>query len=268
MATATTNTNTNTGTHADRTGPGVGVEDLMPVRSRISWGAILAGSVLALALYFLLTLLGGAIGLSVSDRFEGRNIGIGAAVYAIVVTAGCLFVGGFVAAQLTTGENKTEAAMYGLLVWAVVFAMLLWLMASGVRAGFNTMVGVATAGASAGNAVAQNTTQGDWEALAQRAGYTPQQITDFKQQVQRAPAEAKAAAQDPANQQKAQQTAQQAGEAAEEVATRVTWYTFLGVLVSMLAAAAGGLVGAGPTFRLFAVPVGGAGYGGAARAAV
>ena len=55
----------------------VHAEDLVPVRSRISWGAIVAGSVLALALYFLLTLLGGAVGLSVSDKFDGRNIGTG-----------------------------------------------------------------------------------------------------------------------------------------------------------------------------------------------
>lgn len=245
--------------------PSVGAEDLMGVRSRISWGAILAGSVLALALYFLLTLLGGAIGLSVSDKFEGRNIGIGAAVYAIVVTAACLFVGGLVAAQLTTGENKREAAMYGLLVWAAVFAMLLWLMATGVRAGFNTMIGVATAGSAAGNAVAQNTTQGDWESMARRAGVSQQQIDNLRQQAQNAPAQVGAAVQDPATRQQASQTAEEAGEAA----TRVTWYTFLGVLVSMVAAAAGGLVGAGPTFRLFAVPVahGGVG-GGTARTAV
>ncbi|MBX9625451.1 MAG: hypothetical protein K2X82_16715 [Gemmataceae bacterium] len=248
--------------------PSVGTEDLMGVRSRISWGAILAGSVLALALYFLLTLLGGAIGLSVSDNVDGRNLATGAAIYAILVTALSLFVGGLVAAQLTTGENKREAALYGLLVWAAVFAMLLWLMASGVRAGFNAMVGVATAGATAGQAAAQNTTAADWEALAQRAGYTPQQIESFKQQARTAPAQVGAAAQDPATRQQAEQAARDAGEAA----TRVTWYTFLGVLVSMLAAAAGGYVGAGPTFRLFAVPVGGAGYsggyGGAARTAV
>ena len=40
----------------------VHAEDLIPVRSRITWGAILAGSVLALSLYFLLALLGGAVG--------------------------------------------------------------------------------------------------------------------------------------------------------------------------------------------------------------
>ena len=228
---------------------GVDIEDIAAVRSRISWGAIAAGSVLALALYFLLTLLGGAIGFSISDKFEGKNIGLAAAIYAIAVTALCLFAGGFLASQLTAGENKREAAIYGLLVWAVVFAMLMWLMATGVRAGFNSMVGVATAGSSVANATAQNTTQADFEEGARRAGYTPQQIEDFKTRAKNAPADAKAAAEDPNSKAQAEQRAREAGE----VATRVTWWSFLGTFVSMLAAAAGGFVGAGPSFRLFAL---------------
>lgn len=235
----------------------VGPEDLYGVRSRISWGAIVAGSVLALAVYFLLTLLGGAIGLSVGDNFDARNVGIGAGIYAIVVTAVCLFAGGFVASQLTTGENKREAAMYGLLVWAVVFTMLLWLMATGVRAGFNAMVGVATAGSSVANTAAQNTTPAEWEAAALRAGVPPERINEWKVQAQNAPATARAAIQDPATQARAEQNAEQA----QEAATRVTWWAFAGTLVSMLAAAAGGYVGAGPSFRLFTVHIVRGGYG-------
>jgi len=244
--------NTTTGTADNRYDSPVGMEDLAGVRSRISWGAIIAGSVLALALYFLLTLLGGAVGFSVSDKFEGRNIGIAAAVYAIVVTALCLFVGGYVASQLTTGENKREAAMFGLLVWATVFAMLLWLMASGVKAGFNTMVAVSTAGTSVANVGAQNTSPGDFDEAARRAGYSNQQIQDFRERVKNAPADAKAAAEDPATKARMEQE----GREAAEVATRVTWWSFFGTLISMLAAAAGGVAGAGPTLRLFAVPAG------------
>ena len=229
----------------------IGVEDVAGVKSRLSWGAILAGSVLALALYFLLTLLGGAIGLSVSDKFEGRNIGMGAVIYAVAVTAICLFAGGFVASQLTSGENKREAAMYGLLVWAAVFAMLLWLMATGVRAGFNAMIGVATAGSAVANTTAQNTTSGDFDDAARRAGYNQQQIEDFKQKVKNAPADAKATAEDPATKAKTEQAARESAD----VATRVTWWSFAGTLISMMAAVAGGYVGAGPSFRLFAVPV-------------
>ncbi len=213
-------------------------EDVNPVRSRISWSAIAAGSVMALALYLLLTLLGSAIGLSISDRTSADTLGNSAAIWAILITAACLFTGGCLASQLSTGENKTEGAIYGLMVWAVVFAMLVWLAASTVRTGFGAMVGMA----SAGNAAAQNTTAGDWTAAAQRAGVPQAKIEEYRQAAQNAPAAARQAAEDPANRQ-----------AVADATTRVTWYTFLGTLVSMLAAAAGGYVGAGPTLHLFRV---------------
>lgn len=213
-------------------------EDLVPVRSRIAWPAIIAGSVLALALYFLLALLGSAIGFSVGDKVSAQSLSVGAAVYAIAITAVCLFLGGCVASQLTTGENKMEGTLYGIFVWATVFALLMWMMASGVRVGFNAMVGVATAG----TVTANSTSQADWEASARQAGVPQERIDEWKAKAKDAPAAAKQAAEDPANQ-----------KAAAEAATRVTWYAFFGAWVSMMAAAAGGYVGSGPTIRLLSV---------------
>jgi methyl-accepting chemotaxis protein len=244
-----TNSGTNASTYSGNSSPVVRMEDLIPVRSRVSWGAILAGSVLSLALYFLLTLLGGAIGLSISGNTNFSTLSVGAAVWAIVITSVCLFVGGFTASQLTTGENRQEAIVYGLLVWAVVFAMLLWLMATGVRAGFNAMVGVATAGAAVGDATARNTSQQDLEQAARRFGFTQEQINEARQRVREAPERIREAADDPATRQRAEETAREAGEAA----TRVTWFTFFGTLISMFAAMLGGFMGAGPTFRLLGV---------------
>lgn len=234
--------------------PSIHAEDVLPVRSRISWGAIAAGSVLALALHLLLALFGGAVGLTAGDRFDGRTIGLAAAAWAVAIAAVSLLAGGFIASQLTVGENKVEGALYGLLVWGVVFAALLWLMASGVRAGFGAVVGVATA---AGPLV-QNASQANFEDAAVRAGYSRQQIDDLKARAAAVPAEARQAADDP--QAKAQ--ADQAAREAADAAARVTWYAFGGTLAAMLAAAAGGYLGAGPTYRLFAVPVRGGEYGG------
>ena len=248
--------------------PDVDAEDVLPVSSRISWGAILAGAVLALALYFLLTLLGAAIGLAVSDDASTGALGTGAAVWAVLVTALCLFAGGYAASHLTVGENKFEAAVYGLLVWAVVFFMLLWLMASGVRAGFGAMVSVATAGGAAVGSIAdavpgdalsggalKNLTAADVERFARQAGVEQAQIDQMKRSAEDLAAEA----QDPAARRQARQTAErEAGEAAEAVgdaATTAAWWAFGGTLLSMLAAVGGGVVGAGPRFRLF--PMGG-----------
>src|SRR5919204_199405 len=117
-------------------------EDLVPVRSRVNWGAIFAGAVLALAVYLILTLLGGAIGLTVSDNVRTDTLKTGGAIWAILATAIALFVGGWVTTQCTVGENKTEAVVHGVIMWGVVLAMLLWLMATGIRAGFNAMAGM------------------------------------------------------------------------------------------------------------------------------
>ncbi len=213
----------------------VRTEEVAPVRSRISWGAILAGAMVALALYFLLTLLGAAIGLSVGDRVRSDQLGTGAALWAIVTTFVALFVGGYVVSQCTTGESKGEAVLYGITLWGVLFGMLLWLAATGVRSGFNAMVGMA----NAGTAVAHNTAGDDWEAAAQRAGVPQATVEEWKRKAADAPEAVRRGAEDPRNQQ-----------AVAEGATRVIWWAFLGTLLSMVAAVAGALVGAGPTSRL------------------
>ncbi len=223
-------------------------EDIVAVRSRISWGAITAGAVLALAMYFALTLLGGAIGLSIGGKASAQTLEVGAAVWAIFTTMVCLFAGGFLASQLTVGENKHEAAAYGLLVWALVFAMLLWLMATGVQAGFNAMMGVATAGTGVADVAAKNTTSEDWKVGAQRNGVSPKQIEEWSQKPESVAAQAQAAAEDP-------QKREQAKQEVQEAAKKVTWWAFVGTMLSMAAAAGGGYLGAGPTFRLFAMPV-------------
>jgi hypothetical protein len=211
----------------------VGVEDLVPVRSRISWGAIFAGAVMALAVYLVLTLLGGAIGLSINDDVSSGTLSTGAAIWAIVTTIIALFVGGWVASQCTVGENKREAVVHGIIVWGIVLFMTLWLFGMGARAGFAAMWGVSnvtqTAAANSGN----------WEAMARDAG-VPQATID---QWQAEAADARADAAEPANR-----------ERIEDYATAATWYTLLGTILSMAAAVIGALVGAGPSFRLLAVP--------------
>jgi hypothetical protein len=217
----------------------VQAEDVIPVRSRISWAAIVAGSLLALAVFFLLNLLGSAIGLSVHDNVNGRNLAIGAVVWAVLVTAGALFLGGFVASQMTTGENKVEGVLYGLLVWALSFGLLMFTAAQGMKAGFSAMVGMANATSNA-----QAASGGTWEDTLRGMGVPPNEIERVKQTIPDQTARTREAANDP-------NTRQQI----EDNATRAAWYSFLGTLVSMIAAALGGYVGAGPTLRLFTVRV-------------
>lgn len=218
----------------------VGAQDLLPVRSRVSWSAIFAGAVMALAAYLVLTLLGAAIGLTVSDRVNTDNLQTGGAIWAVLSTIVALFFGGWVTSQCTVGENKLEAVVHGVITWGLVLAMLLGLLGMGVRAGFSAMAGMA----GLGTEVARSTTPEDWEAAARRAGVSQVTIDETKQRAQNAPADARRAAEDPRTR-----------EVIANRATEATWWTLLGTILSMAAAVAGALVGAGPTFRVLGVPL-------------
>jgi ABC-type transport system involved in multi-copper enzyme maturation permease subunit len=180
------------------------VEDLASVGTRISWGAILAGAMIALGMYFLLSTLAGAVGMSVSDRVNPTKLEIGAVVWTFLTTVAALFVGGVVTSLFTAGENKTEAMLYGAIMWAVLIVLLLVLGSVGVRTGFNAMAASAHTAQTTPVVVANNT-----------------EVENRKELL--------------------------------EASTRLTWYVFAGTWVSMLAAVAGALVGAGPTFRVVTI---------------
>jgi hypothetical protein len=207
-------------------------EDVVSVGTRVSWSAIFAGAILALAIYFLLAILGGAVGVSISDRVDATKLRTGALIWAIVTTCAALFVGGIVTSQFTVGENKMEAILYGILMWALLMAFLLALSAAGVRAGFNAMVGMAN--------VAQTATSESWEMSAKRAGVPVDEIERWRQKL---------------TGEKGAKAQEQAQQELSEAATKITWWAFAGTWISMFAAAAGAWVGAGPTFRLLTTVV-------------
>jgi hypothetical protein len=198
--------------------PQVRMEDVVEVGSRVSWGAILAGAVMAMAVGFILSLLG-------------------AAIWAVVTTVVALFIGGWITSQCVVGETKTESVVHGIIMWGVVLAMLLWLTAAGIGAGFSSMLQVANVGANA----SQNATQQDWQMLARAAGVSQADIDRWRESAQ-------ATADDPEAQRQMQ-------EEVHETATYATWWTFAGAIVSMAAAVCGAMVGAGPTFRLLPLHV-------------
>ena len=73
--------------------------------------------------------------------------------------------------QLTAGETRQEAMIYGVLTWATVMAFSLMMVSSGVRTGYFALVG--------GTLVAQNSeaAQGQtWEDMARSAGVSQASI--------------------------------------------------------------------------------------------
>ena len=207
----------------------VKLEDVMEVGSRVSWAAILAGAVMALAIMLVMGLLGTAIGLTSSDSVDRETLGIGAAVWAVVTMLIAWFVGGFITSQCVVGETKTESAVHGIIMWGAALAMLLWLAASGINFGVSTTMDVAN--------VSANTDDAQWQRMARAAGVSEEQLDEWS-----------AAAADPQNQ-------AAAAEETQEAATHATWWTLAGTVLSMIAAIAGAIVGAGPTFRLLPVHV-------------
>src|SRR5215203_6350243 len=106
-------------------------EDLTSVGTRISWAAVLAGAVVAMAFSLVLTMLGGAIAMSINaastttPRIE--TVAGWGLVWALLATGLSLFAGGWVTSQLTAGETKCEAMVHGVILWGTVFAIMLWL---------------------------------------------------------------------------------------------------------------------------------------------
>ena len=53
-----------------------------------------------------------------------RAVGLGTLIAAIATVIVSLFLGGWVAAQMTVGENRQEAMLYGVLTWGAVDLVL------------------------------------------------------------------------------------------------------------------------------------------------
>jgi hypothetical protein len=79
--------------------------DLLSVKSRVSWGAIAAGAMIALTIYVVLALLGLALGIEVAVRGPNEYLGPGAAVYTIVSLLLAMFFGGWATSRLAVGES-------------------------------------------------------------------------------------------------------------------------------------------------------------------
>lgn len=100
----------------------------------VSWGAIFAGTVLALATHLLLTLLGAGIGLvalgatSGADSGTATGFGIGAAIWWLISGLIAMFVGGLAAGRLARVSQVTDGILHGLLVWAVATFFSLYLL--------------------------------------------------------------------------------------------------------------------------------------------
>ena len=131
----------------------------VPVR-RVFWGAIFAGTVVAIVLQLVLSLLGTGIGMSTLDPLrhsspDATTFGIGALLWWVLTSIVSLFAGGWAAGHLAGAPDKTDAMLHGLVTWGLTAIATVYLLASivgSVVSGGASVVG--TAATAAGGAAA------------------------------------------------------------------------------------------------------------------
>ncbi len=129
-----------------------------PVLHYVDWPAIFAGTVLAVALSFVLFTFGSAIGLSASSFKPGEGtsalwFGIASGLWFIWVAITSLAAGGYLAGRMrrpvagaSTDESETRDGAHGVLVWAtsaLVGALLATAGVSGVVGAAGSVAGSA-----------------------------------------------------------------------------------------------------------------------------
>jgi hypothetical protein len=205
VAVATTNTSTAARPH-----------DLISVGSRVSWQAILAGIAVALAVYLCLTMFAVAIGVSTMDYIQSRTFAISGAIVGLVSLLAALFLGGNVASRLSTRETPREAVIYGVVLWAGFFFLLLMTgMNVGGSLGQMSLVARPAVVEARPDATAQSPARAEAQAKAQEVtAQTEYLVSDMK----------------PA---------------------ALAWWAFGAMVLSLAAAVGGSLVGSGPEFVFF-----------------
>jgi hypothetical protein len=111
---------------------------------RISWGAVIAGAVVAVTVGTMLNILGVAIGATtldptaVGETPAASSLGIGAGIWLLVANLIGLAVGGYVAARLSGTADGTDGILHGLSVWAIGFLISAVLLGNAVAGAAST----------------------------------------------------------------------------------------------------------------------------------
>lgn len=131
---------------------------------RLSWSAVIAGALLAIAVHIVLGLVGAALGFAAAPA-DSKGLGAGAAAWALLTPFVASLVGAWVACRMAAAEDQATGNLHGVVVWGIgLIAGALFL--TGTLAS-----GAMTAGtAASGNAgAAQRALRGDTTASARGA---------------------------------------------------------------------------------------------------
>ena len=212
---------------------------------RISWGAVFAGAVVALATQLLLGMLGLGIGASTinptTEQNPANGLGTGAAIWFTISTLLSLFAGGMVAGRLAGMPLRADGMLHGLVVWGTSTLLTFYLLTTaigGIIGGTASILGkglsvagqgAATAATAAGNAASSNP-----DAVGQAQGKLGQLQTEAQDKIGQLKGQAQA------NAPEIETKARQAGEATASGVSKAALATFVILLLGAIAAAIGG----------------------------
>jgi hypothetical protein len=147
---------------------------------RVSWGAIIGGTVAAISILLLLNLLGIGIGASTIDPMQGdqpgKGMAIGAGIWFVLSFLIALAVGGWASGRFVGVPNKKDGMLHGFLTWGLTTMVLLWALTTaigGLIGGATSVLGKTASMAVQGAKSTAPTVSG---IVQQATGVTPQQI--------------------------------------------------------------------------------------------
>jgi hypothetical protein len=136
--------------------------------NRVSWGAVLAGVVIALVTQLILNMLGIGIGAATLDPGTGDNpsvtsFSIGAGVWWTVSGILAALAGGYAAGRLSGKPKESTAGWHGLTTWALTTLVIFYLLTTtvgGILGGaYRTITGALGSVASTVGATGQTAAQ-------------------------------------------------------------------------------------------------------------
>lgn len=220
----------------------VSSESHLPLHA-LRWSAIFAGLVVGIATNLFLLLLGAAAGLAVFDVGETNNaVPMAVAVWNAVCMIVAAFAGGYVAARTANMRRASDGILHGVVAWGVTMLISAFFVTSVAGATLGAMFGSPTA-RTAGSEVAGSLDRGNRQeaisVLRDRLGISTDQATRLVDQALALSGR--------------EESASPAGRAAAEetlhTASIASGWLSGAILLSLLAAMGGGLLGARGTRR-------------------
>lgn len=211
----------------------------------LRWGGIFAGLVVGIAVNLLLMLLGAAAGLAVFDIGDSPDrLPMAAAIWNTVCMVLAAFAGGYVAARSAGMRRASDGVLHGVVAWGATLLLSAFLATSATGMALGSLFATTSSHdgtpARAIANVSPENRQESVQILQERLGLTPEQANRAVEQALALSGQAEGAS--PENREAAQRELRAASVA--------SGWLFGAIVLSLLAAVGGGLVGARGARRL------------------